>query len=69
MMPDPREADDVNAVLLLAGCAVAADLDETVDVYRQRDQQFLEVLPVLQRERQFRDLAVRHDWLDRGRRE
>lgn len=69
MMPEPGEADDVDAVLLLARCAVPADLDETVDVYRQRDQQFLEVLPVLQRERQFGDLAVRHGWLDGERRE
>jgi hypothetical protein len=45
MMPEPREADDVDAVLLLARCAVA-DLDETVDVYRRRDQQFLEFVPV-----------------------
>ena len=69
MMSEPREADDVDAILLLARCAVAADRDETVGVYCQRYQQFLEVLPVLQRKRQFRDLAVRHRWSVGKRRE
>jgi hypothetical protein len=43
--------------------AVAADLDETVNVYRQRDQQFLEVLPVLQRERHFGDRRCQLPWI------
>jgi hypothetical protein len=68
MMAEPRETDDVDTILLLARCAVATNSNETVDVYRQRYQQFLGVLPVLQRG-QFRDLAVQDGWLLGKRRE